>query len=895
MSEHRRKPPQQPQGGGGRAAARRGTQAPPPGRRTTPPRGNGAGPAAPAAGASGGRRATASHASGGYGGPESGRPSGGRAEARRAAQAASRGGRRRAAGSGADGGSGGGHRGHGGSGGGGGAGRGPGRGGGDGRRRLVNYPRSDRYGWKRWLPSWKLVTGLCIAFFGSLVALTGIALAMVEVPSAEKAADLQQNNVFYWADGTVMGRKGETNRQVVKLDKISKHMQNAAIAGENATFYDDPGIDPKGIARAVFNMATGGDTQGGSTITQQYVKNTFLTQDQTLKRKVKELFISIKVGTTQAKEPILEGYLNTAWYGRGANGIQAAAQAYYGKDAADLNPNESAFLTALLKNANLYNPDGGPENRKRAVGRWNDILNLMVENDYLSQKERDTYEFPEPKKQTADKGQAGQIGYLMTTAENYVQKMSDITAKDLEAGGYQITTTFQKGKVKQLENAVKKVRKEYVNAKERPKTDKHVQFGAASVVPGDGKMVAIYGGENYVEHFSNNADTRGVPVGSTWKPFVLAAAMQDGTYKSDGEGISPESKYNGNDHIKIKDQNGEFILKKDNTPFFQENESDRQWGYVTLHKAMEQSINTPFVQLGMDVGMDRVAEMAESAGISKESFAGLNASFALGTSTPSAIRMADAYATFAASGEQVEPYSVTKVEKDGVEQAGFEKPKTKQAVNDDVANKVTEVLENVIENGTGQRAKALSRHAAGKTGTTDENKSAWWVGYTTQLSTAVTMFREDPKDNGLLSMNGVGGFDSIHGGDLPTQVWTEYMKAALKGQDDVPFPEAGDIGEKQDGDGAPSPTPSLSVDPDPEPSDTPSLPPVSSPPPSLPEPSNSPSDPDCIPGFNCDPTGGQNNGGGQNGGQNGGNTGEPSEPPGSDDGGTVFGQSGDDG
>lgn len=747
------------------------------------------------------------------------------------------------------------------------------------------------------MPSWKLVTGLCIAFVGSLVALTGIALAMVEVPSPEQAAKLQQNNVFYWSDGTVMGRKGETNRQVVKLDKISKHMQNAAIAGENATFYDDPGIDPKGIARAVFNMATGGETQGGSTITQQYVKNTYLSQDQTLSRKLAELFISIKVGTTKKKEPILEGYLNTAWFGRGANGIQAASQAYYGKDAADLDPNESAFLTALLKNANLYNPDGGPENRRRAEGRWADVLNLMVKEKYLTQAERDSYKFPEPKKLQADQGQAGQIGYLMTTAENYVQKMSDVTAKDLEGGGYQIHTTFDKKKVKQLESAVKKVRKTYINAKARPDTDKHVQFGAASVVPGDGKIVAIYGGEDYVEHFSNNADTRGVPVGSTWKPFVLAAAMEDGTYKSDGEGISPESKYNGNDLQKIRRPDGTYVLNKDNSPFRQKNESTRAWGYITLHKAMEQSVNSPFVQLGMDVGMDRVARIAERAGISKESFADTNAaSFALGTSTPSAIRMADAYATFAASGQQVDPYSVTKVEKDGVEQAGFDKPRSKRSIDEDVANKLTEVLENVIENGTGTRAKALHRHAAGKTGTTDKNKSAWWVGYTTQLSTSVTMFREDPRNNGLLSMNGVGGFDSIHGGDLPTQVWTEYMKAALKGAEDVPFPDAGDFGEKLDGDGAPKPTPSFTPDPDPTPSESPSKPTVSAPPPSIPPPSNIPSSPHCIPNFNCDPSGGQNagqsNGGTDAGGQNGsttnGGSGDP-DPPGETGGGGLFG------
>ncbi|MFC9084535.1 penicillin-binding transpeptidase domain-containing protein, partial [Streptomyces sp. NPDC057062] len=288
--------------------------------------------------------------------------------------------------------------------------------------------------------------------------------------------------------------------------------------------------------------------------------------------------------------------------------------------------------------------------------------------------------------------------------------------------------------------------------------------------PQPGAIVALYGGAGYENgHFNNNADTSGVPVGSTWKPFVLAAAMQHGTYKTNGVGISPASKYNGNDHLKILNNDGSYVLKKDNTPFFQENESDHPWGYISLRKAMEQSVNTPFVQLGVDVGMAKVADVAQKSGILKDSFAGLNASFALGTSTPSAIRMADAYATFAASGKQADPYSVTEVKYRGSELSGFEKPRVKQAMPENVANNVTDVLENVIENGTAQHAKELGRRAAGKTGTTDENKSAWFVGYTQQLSTSVAMFREDPKSHKLLSMNGTAGKDSIHGGDIPTQ------------------------------------------------------------------------------------------------------------------------------
>ncbi|MBU5945226.1 transglycosylase domain-containing protein [Streptomyces griseoincarnatus] len=749
------------------------------------------------------------------------------------------------------------------------------------------------------MPSWKLVSGLCLAFFGGLVAVAGIGYAMVSVPSEENAAALSENNVYYWEDGTQMVATGSgQNRQNVTLDRIPEAMRWAVISAENKSFYKDSGIDPMGIARALGNMATGGDTQGGSTITQQFVKNTYLTQEQTVSRKFKEMFISIKVGTKLSKDEILQGYLNTSYYGRGAYGIQAAAQTYYGKDAVDLTPSECAFLAALLKGPTYYDPAGNqsidssasPEaNRKRSEERWSWILEQMHNDEHLSAAEyqQAIKRYPLPQGRKATKGMTGQVSYLVDTAKRFVLKNSEITEAQFDQGGYQIYTTFEKDKVEALAKAVKKVEKENIDPKREK--DQHVQFGAATVKPKDGAIVALYGGPGFENgHFVNNADTSGVPVGSTWKPFVLAAAMQHGTYKTNGVGVSPASKYNGNDHLKILNNDGSYVLKKDNTPFFQENESDKPWGYISLRKAMEQSVNTPFVQLGMDVGMKKVADVAQKSGILKDSFAGLNASFALGTSTPSAIRMADSYATFAASGKQADPYSVTEVKYRGSELPGFEKPRVKQAMPEKVANNVTDVLENVIENGTAQHAKELGRRAAGKTGTTDENKSAWFVGYTQQLSTAVAMFREDPKSHKLLSMNGTAGKDSIHGGDIPTEVWTEFMKIALKGESDPGFPKAEKIGEIADGVGAPSPTPTETETEEATPSEepTPSETVTTPPPPTETE--------TCGPfDFRCrdeeEDDGGTGNGGGDNGGTDGGVTTSPdpteSEEPGDSRGG----------
>ncbi|GAA4953131.1 hypothetical protein GCM10023238_19370 [Streptomyces heliomycini] len=271
MSEHRRKPPQ-PQGGG-RAAARRGQSGSSSGRRAAPRGATGLRPIPM------GRAPTARGV----------RNTCTAAAPRRGARAQRGGGRRAGA-------------------------AGPGRGGGraapPGKKRIIDYPRHDKDGWRRWTPSWRLVSGLCLALFGSMVAVAGIGYAMVSVPSEENAMALSENNVYYWADGTQMVATGSgQNRQNVTIDRIPAAMQWAVISAENKSFYDDSGIDPMGIARALGNMATGGNTQGGSTITQQFVKNTYLSQEQTVSRKFKEMFISIKVGTKLSKKQILQGYL----------------------------------------------------------------------------------------------------------------------------------------------------------------------------------------------------------------------------------------------------------------------------------------------------------------------------------------------------------------------------------------------------------------------------------------------------------------------------------------------------------------------------------------------------------------------------------------------------------
>ncbi|WP_195911055.1 transglycosylase domain-containing protein [Streptomyces kaniharaensis] len=726
-----------------------------------------------------------------------------------------------------------------------------------GKKRFIDYPRHGKTGVRRWLPSWRQ---WLTAFLVCFAACVGGAFYLYQTTEIPQLKDLvkDQNTIYYWADGTEMTRKGETNRQIVELNDISPNLQNAVISAENETFRTDNGIDPKGMLRAVYNMAKGGQTQGASTITQQYVKNAYLSQEQTLTRKIREFFITLKINQKMEKPDILKGYLNTSWFGRGANGAQAAAQAYYGVDAKDLNLCQSAMLAGLLKGATYFDPTN-PANKPRAEDRWKWILDRMVETHNTTPEERaKCTTFPDPVPPKTSSNMNGEISYLVDTVNKYIAtKDPTITQQVIDKGGLKVYTTFEKDKVDALKKAVDDVKAETLDPQKRPDNDKFIQFGSASIRPGDGAIVALYGGDGVENgHFDNNADAKGVQVGSTFKPFVLATAMQVGvqTAKDDGKPkrINADSRYLSDDMSEIRKPDGSLVIGDDGKPYRQKNEDAGKRGYVSLRQAMQWSYNVPFVQLNQDVGGQNVADMAVQLGIRKDSLADPKTpTFPLGTSTISPIRMATAYGTFAASGKEAEPYSVTKVEVNGVERPGFAKPEGKQALEQAVADNVTDVLVNVAKNGTGSKSNALGRPVAGKTGTTDQNKSAWWVGYTPQLVTSVAMWREDPTKHERLSLNGTGGKESVHGGDIPTDVFTRYMKAALANEKKMDFPSPTSIGSEVDSSGAPaSPTATATQTTTAAPSATAAQPTGTQPQPDKPQPP-APTQGACVPGVDC--------------------------------------------
>ncbi|MET7298302.1 transglycosylase domain-containing protein [Embleya sp. NPDC005575] len=710
------------------------------------------------------------------------------------------------------------------------------------KKRFIDYPRYGKTGVRRWLPSLKQILAMILFFLASVMGLAALAYAMVKVPDPN-ANTTYQSNIYYYADGkTEIGRTGQVNRQNVTVDQIPKHVQQAVIAAENRSFYSDSGVSPKGLLRAGITMVKGGDTQGGSTITQQYVKNTYLTQERTFKRKFSEIFIALKVDRQMRKDDILVGYLNTAFYGRTAYGIQAASQAYYGKNVGDLNVAEGAYLATLLNAPSIYDVIEFPGQIDKVKGRWAYALDGMVKEGWLSKAERDTLQFPMPIKPKPAANKAGQAGYLMKVTDQYLKANNVIPEAELARGGFKIVTTFDKAK---QDAAVAAVQSQLTDTlkPEKNSADKYVRTGLASVVPGDGAVVALYGGKDFVQQEFNDAIRRDIQAGSTFKLFVLAAALRSGG--QDGKPIGPESIYNGDSKIPIRLPNGStYKNNKTGGDYLAPNEGDQDYGPVTITRAMEKSVNTVFLQLAANVGADKVKKAAIDAGLPENlgDFAP-EPVIALGVAPPSALDMAEAYATFAARGIHADPYYIKEVTYNGSKR-DLPKHEPKPLFEKNVADTVNQVMMRVVDNpplndGTGREAKKLNRPVAGKTGTTDENKSAWFVGYTPQLATSVALFREDPNTHVRLSLEGLGGGGSVHGGAMPTMVWTEYMKKAMDGLPTTDFAQPGEKYDKKDNATLPpSSAPPTSRAPSPPP--TSSAPPTTSAPPTSTTPGGGP-------------------------------------------------------
>ncbi|MGW4988519.1 transglycosylase domain-containing protein [Streptomyces mirabilis] len=639
-------------------------------------------------------------------------------------------------------------------------------------------PRRKRTGWGRLIPTWRMVLGTFLGATLLVIGLFALGYYLVKIPPANAAAT-KQSNVYLYADGSQLARDGEVNRENVALAEISKDAQHAALAAEDRDFYTESAVDPKAMIRAGWNTATGKGKQSGSTITQQYVKNYYLGQEQTATRKVKEFFISIKLDRQKSKDDILEGYLNTSYYGRNAYGIQAAAQAYYGVDAKNLTVGQGAYLAALLNAPSEYDVVAHPENKSAAVARWNYVLDGMVKKNWLTQADRAKVTFPQPKQEVVAAAMSGQRGYLVQAVKDYLVSNKIIDEDTLTTGGYRITTTLQKSRQNDFVKAVDDQVMSNLDKKNR-KVDRYVRAGGVSIDPATGKVVAMYGGIDYTKQYVNNATRRDYQVGSTFKPFVFTSAVQNGSQTQDGRTITPNTVYDGTNKRPVQGWSG--------GSYAPENEDNRSYGPITVRTATDKSVNAVYAQMAVDVGPSKVKQTAVDLGVpSTTPDLTATPSIALGPSTASVLDMAEAYATLANHGRHGTYTLVEKVTKDGTSAVSLPKQDTRQAVSREAADTTTSILQSVVEGGTGTAALAAGRPAAGKTGTAEEDQAAWFAGYTPDLATVVSVMGQDPDTGTHESLYGALGQARVNGGGYPAQIWAQYTKAALKGSSPKDF------------------------------------------------------------------------------------------------------------
>jgi membrane peptidoglycan carboxypeptidase len=634
------------------------------------------------------------------------------------------------------------------------------------------------------------------AFAGMLVLLgvfVGVVYATTEVPDPSSVQNAQ-TTVVYYADGTTeMARLGVDggNRTNVDLTEVSEPAREAILAAENRSFYSDPGISFTGIVRAAWNNLTGGSTQGGSTITQQYVKNAFLTSDQTFSRKFQELFLAVKLDNEYAKDDILENYLNTIYFGRGAYGIESAANTYFGVPASQLTAQQGAVLAVLVRSPSTYDPESNPEG---SMDRWGLVLDAMVDEGWLTEQERQASVFPPVLPRTGSN-----LGIPDGPEGLVVQRaIAELEAKgydeqQIRAGGLRITTTVDKRYQDAAISAVDDVMDGQPD---------NLREALVSIDPNTGAVRAYYGGpigagDGAVDY----AQALRQP-GSSVKPYVLATALEDG--------ISVNARRDGSSPQDFPDRPGLPVR----------NSGGASCGSCTLREALTRSLNTTYYGLAYEVGAERVRQnvleatglpeawpdepaygvLAGSNTLADPQTGGTGASIGIGQYEMRPIDQAHGFATLA-TGVEHEPYFVARVtDSEGAVLLDYNGDAGDQVFEANVVNDVTYAMTDVA--AYSRRSLDGGREVASKTGTQgqgEDNSDAWMVGFTPSISTAVWMGNDSPAQP-IEDVNG----RIIYGSGLPGAIWQEFMDDVLDGTPEEDLPDRALI-RGDTGNGVPAP------------------------------------------------------------------------------------------
>ena len=648
-------------------------------------------------------------------------------------------------------------------------------------------------------PFWKkAVLGFFLVFLLGIIGFAGIFLYAYNRATVPPPSDfaLAQTTVVYYDDGeTEMGRFSEVNRTVIDIEDLPPYVTAAVIASEDRTFYTNAGVDLKGIARAAVNNLRGGARQGASTLSQQYVENYYLgAKDKTYFDKMDEALIALKINRSQSKEEILSNYMNTIYFGRNTYGIEAAAQAYFGVDAEALTLSEAALLAGIIPAPSIWDPAEDPE---MAHERWQRVLDLMVEDEWITAEMAAEQTFPE----TIPPGQSVEVlsgweGYLLEQVRTELVSTGSFTEEEIGTGGLKVVST--------IDHSLQLAAVEAVNVMPED-TPASVQVALSSIDNATGEIVAEYAGGDYQRRQINAVTQESAQAGSVLKPFALIPYVEDGgSLYTTFDANSPQTFHD----ITVQ------------------NVSNTSYGQINLIQATKVSANTAFVALNEDIGPKTFMDTVIEAGIPEDT-PGLEANLTnvLGSAAVHNIDISHAYSTLANGGEKVTPHIVREV-LDSNDNVVYEASVAKERVFPvEVVSTIFPALEAPMEvGGTADRVAVFGRAMGGKTGTSEESKSAQFVGFVPQMTTAVSMYNvgEDGEELSLPSLGWVSGF---HGGDWPVDVWMAYMQKAFDGLEDIPFSwyDSSSIQQPEPEPVAPV-TPEPAPEPEPEPETEPEVP-----------------------------------------------------------------------